>query len=43
METADNRIFVKKQVAVMNAYKVEIEFSKDGKFFALFRQRLNIL
>ena len=30
METDDIHFYVKKQVAVMNAYKVEIEFSTDG-------------
>ena len=32
-----------KEVPIINAYKVNIAFSNDGKYFALFRRKVNIL
>lgn len=34
---------MKKEVTILNAYKVNIAFSNDGKYFALFRRKVNIL
>ena len=38
-----NILTVVKEVPIVNAYKVNIAFSNDGKYFALFRRRVNIL
>jgi hypothetical protein len=39
----DNTYKIVKEVSIHDAYRVNIAFSPSGKYFALFRKRLNIL
>ena len=32
-----------REVPILNAYKVNCSFSRDGKYFALFRRKVNVL
>ena len=34
---------VGEEVPILNAYKVKCSFSRDGKYFALFRRKVNVL
>lgn len=38
-----NILTVKKEVPIANAHKVNVAFSSDGKYFALFRRKVNSL
>ena len=43
MQAEDKRLKVVHQVTVQQAYKVRIAFSQDGRYFAIFRRKLNNL